>query len=174
MHSAEIIREYLEKDNWKYEVEKENEDVVIFRLRVTINGKISVCDIRIVCDERFINSCANISVFADEKCYADVAEFITRVNYELATTSRFEMDFTDGEIRACYLVDCRGKMQFTEEVVKGIIYSPLYMFDSYGDALLEVLFGYVTPEDAVNRLIEQLEEDAVDEIIDTEDGFKPM
>ena len=175
MQSAETIRKFLEEDDWKYQVEKENEDVVIFRMGIRIDGKLARCDIRIICEEDRVISLANIGVFADEKRYAEAAEFITRVNYELANMSKFEMDFRDGEIRACYEVDCGGEMQLTEDVVEGIVYLPANMFDRYGNALLDVLFGYATPEEAVERLIERLQQSADEkQEADDEVDSKPM
>lgn len=159
MQSAETIRNFLEEDDWKYQVETEDEEVVIFRTGMHIGGKIGRCDIRIICRKNQITSLANIAVYADEKHYAEAAEFITRVNYELANLCKFEMDFEDGEIRACYEVDCDGGMQLTKEVVEGILYFPSNMFCCYGDELLAVLFGYTTPKEAVKRLNEKQEQD---------------
>lgn len=85
------------------------------------------------------------------------------------------MDFRDGEIRACYEVDCGGEMQLTEDVVEGIVYLPANMFDRYGNALLDVLFGYAKPEEAVERLIERQQQSAdVKQEADEEVDSKPM
>lgn len=173
MRSAEAIRKFLEKDDLKYQVEKENEDVVIFRMGICIDENLASArgDIRIICEKDRVTSLANIGVVADEKRYAEAAEFITRVNYELANMSKFKMNFIDSEIRvwyemdcnweikltedgirACYEVDYSGVIRFIEDMVRRIVYP------SANIALLDVLFGYATPEEAVETVKRSIEQ----------------
>ena len=190
MRSAEAIRKFLEKDDLKYQVEKENEDVVIFRMGICIDENLASArgDIRIICEKDRVTSLANIGVVADEKRYAEAAEFITHVNYELANMSKFKMNFIDSEIRvwyemdcnweikltedgirACYEVDYSGVIRFIEDMVRRIVYP------SANIALLDVLFGYATPEEAVERLIERLQQSADEkQEADEEVDSKPM
>lgn len=156
MKNAEIIKHFFEEDEWHYECE-EKENVVIFTTGVKIHGKLSRCDVTIACRDEQIVSYANIGINADVKHRAQVAEFITRVNYEFANLSRFEMDFEDGEVRTYYAVDCDGNMELSEKVIEGIVCCPADIFEQCGEALLDVMFGYATAAEACERLKQQSE-----------------
>ena len=62
----------------------------------------------------------------------------------------FELDFRDGEIR--FKVFCRsGDTILSDSQITDAIVTPLIQFDTYGDPLLSVLFGWKTPEEAIQE-----------------------
>ena len=86
---------------------------------------------------------------ADSNARSRVAEFLTRANYGMRN-GNFELDFRDGEIR--FKVFCRsGDTILSDSQITDAIVTPLIQFDTYGDPLLSVLFGWKTPEEAIQE-----------------------
>lgn len=81
---------------------------------------------------------------------ADAAEFITRANYGLVI-GNFEMDFTDGEVRYKTSVDVEG-IDLAEPLVRHLIYANVLTMDKYLPGLLRVLYGELTPLEALTEV----------------------
>lgn len=77
----------------------------------------------------------------------EAAEFITRANYGLVI-GNFEMDFTDGEVRYKTSVDVEG-VDLVEPLVRHLIYANVLTMDKYLPGLLRVLYGELSPVEAL-------------------------
>lgn len=85
-----------------------------------------------------------------------VAEAITRANYGLRV-GKFEMDFSDGEIRF-HTYSILGEDGLDESVIRRLIATTLAMLDRYVPAVLSVIYGNETPEDAIRCAEASLED----------------
>lgn len=65
--------------------------------------------------------------------------------------NNFEMDYRDGEIRFRVAVDCDECMP-SSTVIRNSIIFPHQAFSKYGNGLLTVMFGVMTPEEAIKGI----------------------
>lgn len=79
-----------------------------------------------------------------------MAEFLVRANYGLVI-GNFEMDFDDGEIRYKTSLDVRGD-ELSVSLVKNAVYMNVLMMDRYLPGIMAVLYGGVSPAEAIAQL----------------------
>ncbi len=89
---------------------------------------------------------------APEAMRSAVAEYLTRANYGLAI-GNFEMDYADGEVSFKTSMDAEG-VEFTEAMVKNLVYANVLTTDRYLPGLMRVIYGGIKPEEAI-REVEQ-------------------
>lgn len=70
---------------------------------------------------------------------AEMAEFITRVNYGMKN-GNFEMDYRDGEIRYKVYVDCEESLP-DDVVIKNGIFVISSVFRRYANGITGIIFG---------------------------------
>ena len=99
-------------------------------------------------DRIVINS--YISLRADEECRHRVSEYLMRATYGLIF-GNFELDHRDGEIRYRVTLDCEDRTDLSESLLMGSIGVATRMFNRYGDGLVAVMYGFRTPEEAVEE-----------------------
>lgn len=87
-----------------------------------------------------------LQIKASPNRYAEVIDFITRVNYA-QTMCWFQMDVSDGEIRVATSVQCDKRIP-SNEVVASSLSEGENLLEKYGNALLSVVNGYARPQDA--------------------------
>ncbi|GAP07303.1 putative bacterial sensory transduction regulator [Anaerolinea thermolimosa] len=80
-----------------------------------------------------------------------VVEFITRANYGLII-GNFEVDLTDGEIRFKTSVDLEGGAEAMLPLIRNVIYANVLIMDRYFSGLLRVMYGGISPEEAVQEI----------------------
>ncbi len=149
------VRALIEGNQWKYEYSAEKQR---FQLKFNLSKtKLSNCTIFISVRPRSDdeNSCSRIisygyiSLSGDAESMANVCEYLTRANYGLSI-GNFELDFRDGEIR--YKVSCNARDALPgEDALDDLISLPILMFNRYGNGLLAVSMGMMTPEQAVEQ-----------------------
>jgi hypothetical protein len=94
-------------------------------------------------------------VKAPENKRVTVAEFLTRANYGLAI-GNFEFDFTDGEIRYKTSIDVKDD-RLSSALSKRLVYINVAMMDRYLPGIMAVIYGGVSPEQAIAQVENQLE-----------------
>lgn len=87
-----------------------------------------------------------------EAMRAAVAEYLTRANYGLAI-GNFEMDYADGEVSFKTSMDAEG-IEFTEAMVKNLVYANVLTADRYLPGLMRVVYGKIEPADAIREIEE--------------------
>jgi hypothetical protein len=85
----------------------------------------------------------------DDKLPA-VTEFITRANYGLII-GNFELDLRDGEIRYKTSIDVEGD-SLSRALLEQLVYANLTIIDRYLPGLMSVIYGNISPEDAIFRI----------------------
>ncbi len=78
-----------------------------------------------------------------------VAELLTRANYGMFI-GNFELDFSDGEIRYKTSIDVEGG-QLTPALVRPLVYASVLMMDRYLPGIMSVIYGGVSPAEAVAK-----------------------
>jgi len=81
---------------------------------------------------------------------ATVAEFILRINYQLATAV-FEMDMKDGELRVKYVLNTDAE-RISHPLMGAMIYNNIEVADRYMPPLFAVAFGYASPDTALEMM----------------------
>jgi hypothetical protein len=79
-----------------------------------------------------------------------LSEMVTRANYCLLM-GNFEMDFADGEIRFKTSIDVSGD-RITFTLLRQLIYTNVLTMDQYLPAIMAVIYGNATPEQAIAQI----------------------
>lgn len=144
--NVEIVKRYLDRNDWHYEV-KETDSAVMFASGVnTENCVFSSIRYRIIVDENCVQNFALLPVGAGEK-RAEVAEFIARVNYPLKR-GRLDMDYADGEIRYHLHVPIAAVRQDPDDTLQDVLCLPGLILSRYGNGIAKIVFGDVDPKTA--------------------------
>lgn len=89
-------------------------------------------------------------VNAPEEKRLAVAEFLTRANSGMMI-GNFELDFSDGEISYKTSIDVEGD-RLTTALIKRLVYANVMMMDEYLPGILSVIYGNVSPADAIAQI----------------------
>lgn len=146
---AEIIRGFLETDDWNYTFD-ENRGTFKFGLNLHCRLKRINFLVRVKEDSYLV--CALSPIGADEddeETKMRLAEFFCRANYGLSS-GNFEFDMRDSEIRFKCFVDCDGIVP-TAGIVKNSIYVPVFMFERYGNGILDIVFRGTSAKEAIEK-----------------------
>ena len=141
---AACVKAYLESQEWRYEFVEERG---IFRFGLNIACKMKSIHMLIGISEEGFMASAISPISPDEGMRDKAAEFIARANYGLRYGC-FEMDYSDGEISYKNALFC-GEDIPSQSVVEHTVDLPFFMWKKYGDAFLSMIFGGLSPEEAV-------------------------
>lgn len=143
----DIIRAFFAEAEWKYDFDEANS---VFTTGV--GGLDSgLKSLRIILDVRedFVISYTISPINGDEEARPALAEYIARANYGLIK-GNFELDFNDGEIRYKNLVSA-VELEADAANVQHLVFLSIQMFERYGKGMLQIMFGGMSPEDAINE-----------------------
>lgn len=143
----EIVKRFFTDDEW-YFLQMDNQPI----LQMTFQGKNGKwsCYAQVKEDQHifFFYSVSPVNIPDDKRVAA--AEFITRANYGLKI-GNFEMDFSDGELRYKTSLDVEND-RLTTALVSNLVYANLWTMDRYLPGILSVVYGDVSPVEAVERV----------------------
>jgi len=74
---------------------------------------------------------------------------LARANYGLIL-GNFEMDFRDGEIR--YKTSILVDYELSAVVIKKLVYTNLSTIDDYFPGFMKIIYGNISPEEALNQV----------------------
>lgn len=146
----ESLENYLKKNRWQYNVDEEK-NAIVMNMGLK-KSKLQECGLLIYLRENYYIVYATTEIRAGEDCRDKVADYLSRANYGLRW-GNFEIDMSDGEIRYKVLVDC-GKdcdCMPSDSVIEHSLYYPISTMEKYGDNLLAVMFGFMTPTEAIEK-----------------------
>ena len=89
-----------------------------------------------------------IPLQAPEPRHNDCAELIVRINARLSM-GRFDMDFSDGELRYLTIVPLGEKDELSDEVIGDVIRGHHSVVDTFIPAIAAVLFAGIPPDKAI-------------------------
>lgn len=137
------LKNYFDSHDWNYEYDDENK---VFSGGISIDGPLDSVKFFVFVHENHAVCYHILPLSASSGERPLQAEFITRVNYDLAR-GNFEMDFRDGEIRYKHrisLADIRDN-SFTE--ISYMLCLGCGMIEQYSPGIVAISFGK-TPEEA--------------------------
>lgn len=148
------VRGMLDENGWKYTFDDEKNR---FSLSFKSKSKLSSVDVRIGVRARANDENACLRIFsygyvdqhADEDCMASVCEYLTRANYGLSI-GNFELDHSDGEIRYNVSINSVDALPGAD-ALDDLVTIPVSMFNRYGNGLLAVSMGMMSPKDAIEQ-----------------------
>lgn len=146
--NAKIVKEFLDGDEWKYDISKEDERIVFYGGIGGLKGPYSSVRFLLAVADDDVQSFIIYPASAKNKL-AEMAEFFARVNYTLRFGA-FEMDYSDGEIR--YHLAYPAKVIHGEdgkEFVARLLALPAKMVDRYSRGVVGILGGFLEPVKAV-------------------------
>ena len=140
------IAEFLDEDGWKYRFREDNGIICSgFRLDNALGAVPLFVDVR--SDKYIVFAVPRVKCEPENRF--ELAEFLTRINYRMIFGD-FEMDFSDGEVRFRFPVDCDGENP-SDAMIKRSIFMTAAMMNKYGDAICAVMNG-VSAEAAFKKL----------------------
>lgn len=145
---ARCITDYLDADDWNYQLDEQKE---LIRMNLTLNNKMKkvhiVIDLR---DDKYLvfMSYPLYAEHEDKEQMMQMSDLLTRINYSLMFGC-FEMDHRDGEVRFRLAVDCEDSLP-SREIVKNSIMRAAATCNRYGNAIVQVMMGVATGEEAYN------------------------
>lgn len=143
---ANAMIELYKKNNWNYDFDEEKN---LLTSKTSIEkGKLKNCMYYVQFLENRIQTYAVLDDFkVDEENRLKAAEYICRTNYSRLAVGCLQIDMNDGEIRYQYTLDCAGIPD--EELLSNSQVFPASVYGWAGDGLLAVIYGFMTPEEAV-------------------------
>lgn len=150
------LREIMEDNDLHYIFEeKKNTFTLNFSLN---NSKLSTVRIiiRVIPGQKNPDVCFRITshgligIKADDDCMAEMSEFLHRANYGMVFGC-FEFDHDDGEIRFRVSINCIDDLP-GPDTLEDLWDLPAMMMDRYGNGILSVSMGLLSPEEAIERI----------------------
>jgi hypothetical protein len=138
---------FLEADNWPY---SKIEDKPVYKTGFEGKNGQFTCYAQERDQQQQFVFYSVFPVRAPENKLPEVAEFITRANFGMII-GNFELDYTDGEIRYKTSVDAED-IEFTEPLVRHLIYANVLTLDKYFPGLMRVLYAGIAPLDAIGEV----------------------
>ena len=144
---SETMMQFFADENWAY-MASESEPV----LRVPFQGTNGqwMCYAQAREEQEqfvFYSVCPAV---APEERQAAVAEFLTRANYGVII-GNFEMDYRDGELRYKTSLDVEGDA-LSPALMRSLVYANVAMMDHYLPGIMSVIYGNVSPEEAIEQI----------------------
>ncbi len=141
-----VVR-FFEEHKWRFE--KLEDDRIIHLGFGGENGHFR-CAAVVNEDDDMLQFFTFVPLRITEERRADLAEFITRANYGMKI-GKFEMDYDDGELR--FHTGARYTDQsLPHEIIRDVIGVNLVTTDRYFPALTRLLFGGLTPAEAIDSV----------------------
>ena len=135
---TDAIRDWLEKDDWKYEYNAEDN---LIRAGLRLNCKLKSIDITILLHEDSYTVYQKTKINGDPENISEICTYLTMATYGLRA-GNFELDVRDGEIRYKVHVNCDGLDSLPEAIIRDSIYVGCAMMERYGDGIAAVALGF--------------------------------
>ena len=142
---ADMLREFFAVSGIHADFE-EKPTCGVFTLRMKLRCRLQTAQMLVLVREDNFSTLTTIPLAADENSRLAVAEYLTRVNFNMRS-GNFELNMDTGEIRFKTYVHV-GAGAPDLRAARLAVTLPFFMFDRFGDGLLEVLFGFKSPREA--------------------------
>lgn len=129
---------------------EEKNGSAVFSIRMKLRCKLQTAQMIVLVREDNFTTLTTLPLAADENHRLAMAEFLTRINWGMRN-GNFEMSMDTGEIRFKTYVHT-GTQPMDISAARLATLLPFLMIDRFGDALLEVLFGFKTPREAFESI----------------------
>ncbi len=148
----DAVVQFFEEDGWNFMEIASGE-----ALKMGVSGNNGEYDCYAIIDEerQIFQFLSSFPVKVPENKRLLIAEFLTRVNYGISM-GNFEMDFEDGNIRYKTSIDVEGD-RLTPALVDNLVSMNVLMIDYYFPGIMKVIYGGVSPEEAIKAVEEEEE-----------------
>ncbi len=143
----EEVVEFFQQQNWDF-LQVEGESSLASQFQGDNGSWQSLAKVREAEKQFIFYSICPVNA-PEEKCLA-VAEFLIGANYGLSI-GKFELDFTDGEIRCKTNVDLEER-QLDSPLIGRLVYINLALMDSYLPGIESVIYRDVAAVDAIAQI----------------------
>ncbi len=157
-----VIKNYLEKDEWKFSFDKEKG---VFEFSLGLGGKMKRISYLIAVEQDGfeVYALSPLGVDVMNKTMVDeMAKYVCFVNDKMRN-GNFEFNIKTGELRYKIYVDCQG-ITPTEEMLKTSIGIPCGAFEHFGSNFMRIIFNNAIVEEVIGDhlkgMVEQLLEQA--------------
>ena len=141
----DVLREFFVLSNIDAGFE-EQAGCGVFTFRTKLHCRMQTAQMTVLVREDNFSTLTAIPLAADKNSRLAVAEYLTRVNFNMRN-GNFELDMETGEIRFKTYVHVGGGRP-DRGATRLAVMLPFLMLDRFGDGLLEVLFGFKSPREA--------------------------
>ena len=152
---TDIVKGYFEANEWEYEQNPDHDGMFIAGVE-TDSGDFEVLVVAEEADKQLTCFCICPDEVPEDR-RNDVAEYIIRVNNNLMM-GVFDMDFDDGDVRVRSSINF-ADMQPTTDAVALLLHGAISSADVYYPGLQAVIDGEATPEDALDDVLADLEDE---------------
>ena len=142
---ADVLREFFVLSNIDAGFE-EQAGCGVFTFRTKLHCRMQTAQMTVLVREDNFSTLTTIPLAADEGNRLAVAEYLTRVNFNMRN-GNFELNMETGEIRFKTYVHV-GAGDVDPAAARLAIMLPFMMIERFGDGLVEVLFGFKSPREA--------------------------
>lgn len=143
----EDVVEFFQQENWEF-LQVEGESTLVLHFQGD-NGR-WLCHAKVREAQKQFIFYSICPINASQEKRLAVAEFLIRANYDLSI-GKFELDFTDGEIRCKTSVDLEER-QLDSPLIKRLVYINLALMDSYLPGIESVIYRDVLAVDAIAQI----------------------
>ena len=152
-----IVTAALDEREWEYTT---NDDQTFVSFGISADHAAYHCAIFVDDDARLVTMLAQSTLRVPLEERPSACELLMRANHGLLF-GNFDLDFSDGEVRYKVSVDVEGgTLGIT--MVHTMITTALDMYELWYPPLMKVIYGGVTPEDAVAEVDARVAEEGDD------------
>ena len=142
---ADTLREHFSASGILATFEDKN-GVGVFTVRLKLTCRLQSAQMTVLVREKDYSTVTTLPLCADEDHRLAMAEFLTRANWNMRN-GNFELNMLDGEIRYKAYVHV-GDQAPDMGAARLATMLPFLMINRFGDAIIDVLFGFKTPREA--------------------------
>ena len=144
-----LVFKFFEDDDWHPQLM--NEDSAL-RMAFRGNNGGWACVVHVREEQKQILFYSVLDSFIPEEKRATAAEFLMRANYGMFI-GNFELDYTDGEVRYKTSLDVEGGEEIlSSNIIRNLAYPNVLMMDKYLPGLMSVVYGGVSPVEAIEMV----------------------
>lgn len=143
----DAVCKYFEDEEWIF-LNLDSDSMLQMTYHGT-NGRWS-CYAQVGEEDQIVRFYSVCPVNVPETHLATAAEYLMRANFGLKT-GNFEMDYTDGDVRYKTSLDVENAV-ISHELISNIVNANLATMDRYLAGLLEVLYGNISPSEAIQKV----------------------
>ena len=143
----DLVKQFFEDDDWHYDEIPDRQVLAVGYAGV--NGSFTCfAQVREGLDQFLFYCLLPTKVPADKR--DDVGRFVNLANYGMRI-GNFELDYSDGEVRYKTSIDFEDE-RASHALLRNAVYAAVLTLDRYQPGIMQVVYGNVDPDEAVERI----------------------
>jgi hypothetical protein len=148
-NAFEVVTQFFKDDDWHFQ-KADGKSLVRLQYRGKSGEWSCYAEVRLEDSQFLFYSICPTYIPDDHRL--PVAEYLTRANFGLVS-GNFELDFSDGQVRYKTALDF-DETELNPVLVRNLVYANLQTMDTYLSGIMRVIFGGVTPLEAIKEIEE--------------------